>query len=408
MSGQRGKERSVYDYVIVGAGRAGASAVEGIRELDQSGSILLVGAEPYLPYDRPPLTKQLWSGKQAEADIYVHDAAYYESEGVTLLTSERVTELRAGERTIVSDSGRSESYRKLLLATGGRPRRLPIPGAGLEGVVYYRTLDHYEALSRNPKRKSILVVGGGFIGSEIAAALNQSGAKVTMVYPGRYLCEQVFPESLARSIQSRYEERGIRTLGRELLTSIAPGARGGLIAHTQDGERLECDAIVVGAGIEPETGLAATAGLRVGNGIEVDELLESNTGGIYAAGDNASFPYRALRRQMRMEHWDNAVSQGRAAGRNMAGAGEPFDYMPYFFSDLFEFGYEAVGDVDTSLTTFADWEEENETGAVYYLRDGRVRGVMLCNVWGRLDEARTLITSGVRVSERDLRGAVRA
>jgi NADPH-dependent 2,4-dienoyl-CoA reductase/sulfur reductase-like enzyme len=181
-----------------------------------------------------------------------------------------------------------------------------------------------------------------------------------------------------------------------------------LVAQTQRGKRLDCDAIVVGVGIEPDILLATGAGLSVGNGIEVDERLESTVSGIYAAGDNASFPYQALGKRMRVEHWDNAVSQGKAAGRNMAGAGEPFTYMPYLYSDLFDFGYEAVGDVRSSLATFADWEKENETGVVYYLARGRVRGVMLCNVWGKLDEARQLIRSGVDVNERDLRGAVRA
>ena len=192
----------MYDYVIVGGGRAGISAVEGIRELDQSGSILLVGVEPHLPYDRPPLSKQLWSGKKTVDEVFVHDAGYFKGENIRLATSERVIEVRPAEKAVVTDQGRSESYGKLLLATGGEPKRLRIPGAGLEGVVYYRTLDHYKALSRDPKGKSILVVGGGFIGSEIAAALNQRGARVTMVFPGRYLCESVFPASLALSSRS--------------------------------------------------------------------------------------------------------------------------------------------------------------------------------------------------------------
>ena len=397
----------MYDYLIAGGGRAAVAAVEGIRELDPSGSILVVGAEAHLPYDRPPLSKQLWSGKKTVDEIFVHDSGYFERENIQLATAERVIEVQPADKTVVTDRGRRESYGKLLLATGGTPRRLPIPGAGLEGVIYYRTLDQYKALSRDPKGKSILIVGSSFIGSEIAAALSQNEARVTMVFPGRYLCERVFPVSLARSIQSDYVERGIRVVGGARLTSIAPKRRG-LVAHTQNGERIECDTVVVGAGIEPEVELAIGAGLSVQDGIVVNERLESSAEGIYAAGDNASFPYQALGKQMRIEHWDNALSQGKAAGRNMAGAGEPFTYMPYFYSDLFDFGYEAVGDVDSSLTTFADWEKENETGAIYYLADGRVRGVMLCNIWGKLDEARTLIRGGVDVSERDLRGAIRA
>jgi 3-phenylpropionate/trans-cinnamate dioxygenase ferredoxin reductase component len=397
----------VFDYVIVGGGRAGISAVEGIRELDSSCSILLVGAESHLPYDRPPLSKQLWSGKNEVTDIFVHDRAYFERAGVELASDERVSEIDPGEKTILTDRGRSERYGKLLLATGGTPRRLQIPGAELKNVFYYRTLDDYVELSRDPEGKSILVVGGGFIGAEIAAALSMHGAHVTMVFPGRLMLQRIFPEALARSIQEQYEQRGIRILSEDVPISFAP--RGGWLAvETREGEHLACDSIVVGAGIAPEVGLASSAGLAVENGIEVNELLESSVPGIFAAGDNANFPYAALGKRMRVEHWDNAVAQGKAAGRNMAGAGEPYDYMPYFFSDLFDFGYEAVGDVSSSLETYADWQQENETGVVYYLEDGRVRGVMLCNVWEKLDEARALIRSGVHVSERDLHGAVRA
>ncbi len=397
----------MFDYVVVGGGRAGVAALEGIRELDSSCTILLVGAESHLPYDRPPLSKQLWTGKNEISDIFVHDQAYFARAGIELAGSERVTEIHAAEKTILTDRGRSERYGKLLLATGGTPRRLQIPGAEAAGVYYFRTLDDYVELSREPEGKSILVVGGGFIGAEVAAALSMHGAHVTMLFPGRLLLERVFSEALARSIQGQYEQRGIRILSGDAPASFAP--RGGWLAvETRRGVHLAADSIVVGIGIEPEIELARSAGLALENGIEVNELLQSSDPDIFAAGDNASFPYLALGKRMRVEHWDNAVAQGKAAGRNMAGAGEQFDYMPYFFSDLFDFGYEAVGDVSSALTTYADWQEENETGVVYYLEDGRVRGVMLCNIWGKLDEARALIQSGNRVRDRDLAGAVHA
>jgi 3-phenylpropionate/trans-cinnamate dioxygenase ferredoxin reductase subunit len=397
----------VFDYVIVGGGRAGAAAVEGIRELDSSCPILLVGAESHLPYDRPPLSKQLWTGKNEVSDLFVHDRAYFDRASVELAIGERVTEIHPGEKTILTDQGRSEHYGKLLLATGGTPRRLQIPGAEAEGVYYFRTLDDYVELSRDPDGKAILVVGGGFIGSEIAAALSMHGAHVTMLFPGRLMPARIFPEALARSIQEKYEQRGIRILSEDAPVSFA--SRGGWLAvETRRGVHLACDSIVVGAGIEPEIELARSAGLAIENGIKLNELLQSSDPDIFAAGDNANFPYLALGKRMRVEHWDNAIAQGKAAGRNTASAGEPYEYMPYFFSDLFDFGYEAVGDVSSSLETYADWQDENETGVIYYLDDGRVRGVMLCNVWGKLDEARALIRTGAHVSERDLHGAVHA
>ena len=397
----------MFDYVIVGAGNAGISAVEGIRELDQTGSILVVGAEDHLPYDRPPLTKQLWFGKKTVDEISLHEREYFERQHVELVSGERVTEIHPDEKSVLTDLGRSERYGKLLLATGGKPRQLQIPGADLKGVFYFRSLDDYVELSREPQGKSILVVGGGFIGAEIAAALSMHEAQVTMVFPGRLMLERVFPEALAHSIQEQYSQRGIRILSEDFATLFV--SRGGwLAAETRNGEHLACDAIVVGAGIEPETELARSAGLAVENGIEVNELLESSAPDVFAAGDNANFPYAALEKRMRVEHWDNAVAQGKAAGRNMAGAGEPFTYMPYFYSDLFDFGFEAVGDVSSSLATYADWQKENETGVVYYLEDGRVRGVMLCNVWEKLDQARALIRAGTHVSAVDLHGALRA
>jgi 3-phenylpropionate/trans-cinnamate dioxygenase ferredoxin reductase subunit len=176
--------------------------------------------------------------------------------------------------------------------------------------------------------------------------------------------------------------------------------------RTESGSHVEADLIVVGIGIVPATDLAQDAGLKVDNGIVVDEYLQTSHPEIYAAGDNARFPYQALGQQMRIEHWDNAKAQGKWAGRNMARAKEPFDYMPYFYSDLFEFGYEAVGEVDARLETFADWEKENDTGVIYYLKDGRVRGVMLCNVWGKLDAARELIRKAKSRTPASLRGAI--
>ncbi len=250
-AGASGNNAPVFDYVIVGGGRAGVSALEGIREIDPSGSILLIGAELHLPYDRPPLSKQLWFEKKEIADIFIHERAFFDHNGVELASVEHVTEIRPREKAIATDRGRSERYGKLLLATGGTPRRLQIPGAELEGVNYFRTLDDYIELSSAPKGKSILVVGGGFIGSEIAAALSTHSAHVTMVFPGRRILERVLPEALADAIQAHYEANGIRILSEDAPVSFTPKG-GGLVVETRRGERLACDSIVVGAGIEPE------------------------------------------------------------------------------------------------------------------------------------------------------------
>ena len=395
-----------FDYVIVGGGLAGASAIQGIRERDTQGSILLVGEEPPLPYDRPPLSKKLWFGKARVADIFVHDQRFYDEHGVSMVLGARVEKLDTQEKSISVANGERYGFGKLLLATGTKPRRIAIPGGELEGLCYYRTLDDYLRMQDEAKtRQSVLIVGGGFIGTELAAALN-SALEVTMIFPSATLCRRVFPEKLGLAVQQHFQERGIRVIASDFPTAISKSG-GKFRTETASGKNLESDLVIIGIGVDPAIDLAKEAGLEVGNGIVVNEYLESSHPDIHAAGDNAFFPYLALGRGMRIEHWDNALSQGKQAGRNMAGAREAFTYQPYFFSDLFEFGYEATGEVDTSLETFADWQKENHTGVIYYLRDERVRGVMMCNVWDRLDVARELIRKDERVTPESLRGAIR-
>jgi NADPH-dependent 2,4-dienoyl-CoA reductase/sulfur reductase-like enzyme len=396
-----------YDYVIAGGGLAGASAVEGIRELDATGSILLLCGESHLPYDRPPLSKKLWLGKKKVEDIFLHDRTFYETHGVTLALGETAARLDPAAKTLTTASGATHGYRKLLLATGCRPRWLDIPGGGLDGICYFRTLDDYlHTRGGAAKGKSAVVAGGGFIGSELAAALNVNGVKVTMIFPGEYLCDRVFPGYLGKAVQRRFEEKGVRILAQDQPVAFEKNGEQ-FATRTKNGECIESDIVIVGVGVVPEMELAQSAGLETGNGIVVNALLQTSNPDIYAAGDNAFFPYAALGQGMRIEHWDHALVQGKWAGRNMAGAHEPYTHQPYFFSDLFEFGYEATGEVDSRLETFADWQKENDTGVVYYLRDGRVRGAMMCNVWDKVDAARELIRRGGTMTPDRLRGLIR-
>jgi NAD(P)H-nitrite reductase large subunit len=396
-----------YSYIIVGAGLAGGCAADAIREHDKKGSVLLVGDEKHLPYDRPDLSKKLWFGKKKVEEIFLHDQNYYDENGIHIRLGTRIVELDARGKALRDENGNSYRYEKLLLATGGIPRTLPIPGGNLEGVCYYRYLDDYLRIRTEVKEgKSAVVIGGGFIGSEIAAALNINRVKVTMIFPEPYLVQRVFPDYLGKAIQQHYIEREITILNGDKPSSFVKN-EDKFITRTGNGKQVESDLLIVGIGIMPVIDLAQKAGLKVGNGIVVNKYLQTSDLDIYAAGDNALFPYQALGQNMRIEHWDNAVNQGKWAGRNMAGAHEQFDYMPYFFSDLFEFGYEAVGEVDSQLETLADWQKENDTGIIYYLKEGKVRGVMMCNVWGKLDAARELIKKGERVRPESLAGAIR-
>jgi len=400
-------EAAPYTYVIVGAGLAGASAVEGIREVDSQGRTLLIGAEAELPYDRPPLTKKLWFGKKTVEEIYLHDAGWYETQGVTLAPGTEVVQLDAAAKRVVDQKGTKYRYEKLLLATGGVPRRLSCPGGELEGISYYRYLADYQHIRHlAAEGATATVIGGGFIGSEIAAALTMNGVRVTMIYPGNSLVSRVFPEDLGSALQEGYARRGVTIHTQDEVTAIARrGAR--YQTRTARGRVVDSDMVLVGIGIDPDVALAAQAGLALDNGVTVDEYLCTSHPDIYAAGDLANFPYQALGRHMRVEHWDNAVTQGKWAGRNMAGAAQSYDYMPYFFSDLFDFGYEAVGEVESRLETAADWETPFEKGVVYYCAGGRVRGAMMCNVWDKVEAARALIRRGEVMKCADLKGAIR-
>ncbi|MCC6659853.1 MAG: NAD(P)/FAD-dependent oxidoreductase [Phycisphaerales bacterium] len=395
-----------YAYVAVGAGPAASAAVEGIRERDATGSILLIGAEDDPPYDRPPLSKQLWSGAKKADDIYLHDRAFYDRHGVELRLGTRVVALDPAARTLRDAGGETYRYQKLLLATGGTPRRLTIPGGDLGGLCYFRTVDDYRRLrSAATAGRSALIIGGGFIGSEIAAALRTAGLAVTMIFPGQWLVSRVFPEALGRALTDRYRDKGVEVLTGDTPLSIErDGER--YRTRTQSGSVIHSDLIVVGIGITPNIDLARVGGLETGNGVIVSPFLRTSDPDIYAAGDIARFP-EAVLGPRRIEHWDNAVSQGKHAGRNMAGAAEPFTSIPFFFSDLFEFGYEAVGDTDSRHETLADWQEENTTGVVYYLSAGRVRGAMMCNLFGKVDAARELIRREGTIAARELRGAIR-
>jgi NADPH-dependent 2,4-dienoyl-CoA reductase/sulfur reductase-like enzyme len=394
-------------YVIVGTGLAGVSAAEGIRERDRSGSILLLGRERDLPYDRPPLTKQLWFGKKSLEQVFLHPRDWYGANGVELLPDRSARQLDVAGKAVIDEEGNRHQYEKLLLANGGEPRRLAISGGDLEGVCYFRTMEDYHWMRDRAKRgSSAVVIGGGFIGSELAAALSHVGMAVTMVFPDPYLGHRVFPEPLGRSLQQFFRGHGIEALTNDTPVSIER-TDGGFLVATRGGHQVPCDLVVAGVGIRPAIELAQAAGLAVGDGILVDELLRSSNPDVYAAGDCALFPFAALGRRMRVEHWDNAGTQGRHAGRNMAGDAQPYLHIPYFFSDLFEFGYEAVGEVSTGLETFADWQDELHKGVIYYLADGRVRGAMMCNVWDKVEDARRLIRAGTRTGPEGLRGAIR-
>jgi 3-phenylpropionate/trans-cinnamate dioxygenase ferredoxin reductase component len=384
-----------YTYLIIGDGMTADSAVHGIRECDPLGTIGMLSAEKDPPYDRPPLTKALWKGKDLDS-VWRH----VESQNVELLLGRTVVAIDVAATT-VTDNGRNVyEFEKLLLATGGTPRRL---GFGGEDIIYFRTLADYQRLRKlTEKGRRFAVIGGGFIGSELAAALAMNQKEVVMIFPGKGICERMFPNDLSQFVTDYYRKKGVEILSGESATGLERRGEQ-LILRTQGGKELKVDGVVAGLGITPNIELANMARLEVGDGIVVDEFLRTSQPYIYAAGDVASFYNPALDRRLRVEHEDNANTMGRLAGRNMAGKKEPYHHLPFFYSDLFDLGYEAVGDTDSRLNVLADWKEPFKEGVVYYQKEGRVRGVLLWNVWGQVDAARELIAEKRAFRAEDLK-----
>jgi 3-phenylpropionate/trans-cinnamate dioxygenase ferredoxin reductase subunit len=372
-----------YKYLIVGAGMTADAAVHGIRELDPDGTIGMVGDDHNPPYNRPPLSKKLWLGKPLES-IWRHTQEF----SVDLFLGRTVLSIEPGKKLARDDQGTEYKYEKLLLATGGIPRRLPFdPG----GIIYFRTLDDYHRLREiSEHSEHFAVIGGGFIGSEITAALTMNGKKVTMLFPDAGIGARIFPAELSDYLNGFFRQKGVEVISGSSVTDIQ---KQGSVYHlfTDNGEDIQVDGVVAGIGIQPNIALGSIAGLKIGDGIIVDETLRSDQLDIYAAGDVAEFYNPALGKRLRFEHEDNANNMGKQAGRNLVGANEPYHHLPYFYSDLFELGYEAIGELDSRMETFVDWKDPFQKGVVYYLASGRVRGVLLWNVWETIPSARNLI-----------------
>lgn len=382
-----------FDYLIIGAGMAGSAAALALREADAAGSIALLGAESHPPYDRPPLSKALWGeGKQDEIWRDLAPA------NVTLQLGRRAVAVDRGERAVRDDAGESWRYRKLLFATGGTPRRLPFGG---DDIIYFRNYDDYLRLRQAAQPGApVAVIGGGFIGSELAASLCSNGCQVTMLFPEDAICERAYPKPLASFVTGYYRDKGVDVR----VGTTVEGMTGDGALKLSDASTLRVDAVVAGLGITPNVDLAEAAGLAVNNGIGVDHRMRTSDPDIYAAGDVAAFPAVALGRHIRVEHEDAALSMGAIAGRNMAGQEASYDELPFFYSDLFDLGYEAVGTLDARLQTVEQWVIPHREGVVYYLESGRVRGVLLWNTWDQVDAARALIADAGPFDEQSVRG----
>ena len=384
-------------YVIVGASLTGAKAAETLREDGFGGSIVLIGSEPERPYERPPLSKGYLLGRDDRESIFVHDAGWYAEHDVELLLGATAVRIdRDGRAVDLSDGGRV-GYDKLLLSNGASPRALDVPGGGLDGVLYVRTVQDSERLSAAIRGGgTVVVAGAGWIGLETTAAARESGCDVTVVEPEPgALIRSIGPE-VGRVFTDLHREHGVTFRFGEGVTEFR--GRGGRLTGviTTAGTELPADIAVIGIGVVPNSVLAEGAGLEVGNGILTDAMLRTSDPDIYAAGDVANAFNPLLRRRARVEHWANALAGGPAAARSMLGGDAPYDPVPYFYSDQYDLGMETAG-----LPEPGRYDEIVYRGDVdarefiaFWLDSGAVVAGMNVNVWDVNDDIQALIRAG--------------
>jgi 3-phenylpropionate/trans-cinnamate dioxygenase ferredoxin reductase subunit len=391
-------------FVIVGASLAGAKAAAELRERGFDGRVVLLGAEPERPYERPPLSKDYLQGKSERQKAYVHDEGFYDKQDIELRLGTTAQSIDPESSTVTLTGGEELSYDALLLTTGAEPREVEVSGADLDGVHYLRTFDDCDALRERLGVGSgrVAVVGAGWIGSEFAASARGAGLEVTLIDPLALPNERIFGAEIGAFYRDVHLSHGVEMVLEDGVDGLE-GDGSVSAVRTASGRRVECDFVVIGVGVVPRVGLAEAAGLTVENGVQVDAALKSSAPNVFAAGDVANAWHPFYDRHIRVEHWANALNQGPAAARSMLGDAVSYDRIPYFFSDQYDVGMEYSGYT-------SDWDEvvfrgDREAGefVAFYLADGRVVAGMNVNVWDVNEHVQALIRSRRRVDAAALR-----
>jgi 3-phenylpropionate/trans-cinnamate dioxygenase ferredoxin reductase subunit len=377
-----------------------AHCASELRSRGADGSIMLVGREPEPPYERPPLSKEYLRGEAKREDAHVNPASWYEENGVELRSGTNVMSLDAEARTAKLQGGEEVSFERALIATGANVNILRVEGAEQEGIHYLRAFGNSDGIREAAEgAERVVLIGGSYIGCEVAASLKSKGTDCAIVMMEEVALSRTFGEEAGRFFHDVLESKGIEFHGGETLAAFEGDGQVKAVV-TESGKTVEGDAVVVGAGVKPDTMLAERAGLEVENGIVCDQTLQSSVEGIYAAGDVCSYDSKVHGRRLRVEHWDVAMQQGMHAARGLMGEGEPYEVVPYFFSDLADWAsLEYVGPAE-------DWDEvifrgDRDGGefAAFYLKDGKVAGALSVERSEDLGHARTLLAEGVDVSQ---------
>ena len=379
--------------VIVGGGLAAVHAVESLRDQEYAGRLTLVCREPHVPYERPPLSKGYLAGKDDRDAAFPHDAGWYRDNEVTLMLGSAAVDLRLADRVVVLDDGTSLGYDRLLLATGASPRTLQLPG--IEKALTLRTIDDSERLrDRFQEGKRLAIIGGGWIGLEVAATAHQAGMEAVVLEAGGRPLGHLLGPAVADHVAAVHARNGVEIRTGVQVEAVVDGG-----VQTADG-MVAADLVLLAVGATPTSGLAEAAGLDVGNGVLVDERLQSSDPHVYAAGDVANAHNTALGQRLRVEHWDNAIRQGKLAGRTMLGVDGTYDWQPYFFTDQFDFSMEYVGRNAPDDEVVLRGDVDGGEYVAWWLRDGVVTAGMNVNVWDVNDRIRELI--GQQVDPADL------
>jgi 3-phenylpropionate/trans-cinnamate dioxygenase ferredoxin reductase component len=390
--------RSV-DYLLIGGGLAGGNCARWLREEGADGSVLVVGREPDPPYNRPPLSKGYLMGKEQKSEVLFRPDEWWDEQGIELRTRTSVTKLDVGERVASLSSNEDVRFERALLATGANVRRLPVPGSDLDGIHYLRTFGNSEAIrAAAESAERVVLIGGSYIGTEVAASLTAAlGVKCSIVMLEDVTLERQFGKEVGGFFQSVLEEHGVELHGGDALDRLE-GSDGRVSrVVTKGGLELDCQCVVIGAGVAPETTLAKRAGLEIGDsgGVKCSASLESSAPGIYTAGDICEYESVVHGRPMRIEHWDVAFNQGKTAALNLLGRGQDHDVVPYFFSDLADWAsmeYVGPGSGDTVVRGSID----DGDFTAFFVDDGRVTAALTVGRSDDLEHARRFIKEGAR------------